>query len=70
MRAVPAARPVTTPVEETTDATDVVLLVHDPPGVELPSVEEAPEHMDVVPVIVPTLGAAFTVTVRMAEPVE
>jgi hypothetical protein len=70
MRAVPAVRPETRPVVELTEATDVVLLAHVPPDAELLSVVFVPVQIDVVPLIVPTPGAAFTVTVRTAVPVE
>lgn len=61
---VPAARPVTTP-EELIVATDVLLLNQVPPLVAFDNVVVNPIHSCNVPVIGPTVGAGFTVTVMV-----
>jgi hypothetical protein len=48
---VPRERPVTIPVAESIGATVVLLVVHDPPPVELASVEVAPRQALGLPVI-------------------
>jgi hypothetical protein len=69
IEAVPAATPVTTPVEEFTEATDVLLLVHAPPEVELVSVDVAPAQADNVPPM--DAGNAVTVaTIVVLHPVD
>jgi hypothetical protein len=60
---VPAATPVTTPVEDTTVATPVALLLHVPPEVVLLKVEADPTQTDVLPVMAAKAGNGFTVTV-------
>ena len=68
MSAVPAATPVTSPVEAFTVATDVLLLLHDPPASPLEaSVTEEPIQTDAVPVTVPALTFGLTVSVLNAE---
>jgi hypothetical protein len=52
MVAVPGAIPLTTPVDETTVATKVLLLLHDPPEVALLSVVV----LDIQRVVVPVIG--------------
>jgi hypothetical protein len=64
MAAMPGATPVTTPVNEPTVATPVLLLDHVPPPVALLSVAEVPVQIEVGPVI--TAGAAMTVIVLFA----
>ena len=62
--AVPALTPVTKPELLFTVATPVLLLLHVPPGVPvvLDNCVVLPLQTVVVPVIVPAIGAAFTVT--------
>ena len=55
----PAVVPVTTPVPETTVATELDPVVHDPPGVASDNVVVRPEQMTLVPVI--AAGRALTV---------
>ena len=62
MVAVPAAFPVTTPVEELTDATDELLDDHEPPLTELDKVVLELIQTLVVPEIVPALGSALMVS--------
>ena len=57
----PAATPLTTPVPAPTVATDVLLLVHVPPGVVFVKVVVAPAHTDEEAGLM-TGGAAMTVT--------
>ncbi len=59
----PAATPVTTPVEASTVAVAVLDDVQTPLAVKLASVVVAPAHTDVVPVIAATVGKALIVTV-------
>jgi hypothetical protein len=67
MVAVPAATPVTTPVEALTVAMPVLPEVHVPPLVPfVVNVVEEPEHIACVPLRVPALDVALTVTVRVA----
>ena len=66
----PAAAPVTTPVEALTVAVAVFELVQTPPAVKLASDVVAPAHTDVVPVIAATVGKAFIVTNRVTELVQ
>ena len=69
MLAMPAAPPVTTPVEASTEATVALLLLHVPPAGEEESVDEPPIHTEVAPEMLPGAG----LTVRMAvltQPVE
>jgi hypothetical protein len=61
MVAVPATTPVTTPVPPT-EATPVALLLHVPPAVAFDNAVVLPAHTVAVPVIVPALGSALTVT--------
>jgi len=60
---VPSEEPLTRPVAEPTGATTVLLLLHVPPAVALPSSEVLPRHMLVIPVI--GGGVAFTVKVAV-----
>jgi hypothetical protein len=60
---VPPDTPVTTPVDETTVATEVVLLPHVPPAGELARVVVEPTQTTAVPVTV--AGNAFTLTVMV-----
>ena len=62
MVAVPAAFPVTTPVEELTDATAELLDDHEPPLTELDKVVLELIQTLVVPEIVPALGSALIVS--------
>lgn len=65
--AVPAATPVTTPEEAFTVATPVLLEVQEPPVLPLlVNVVVPATQMFCVPLRVPALGAAVTVTVRVA----
>jgi hypothetical protein len=67
MVAVPMLAPVTTPVEAFTDATPVLLDVQEPPvSPLLVNVVVPLTQMVCVPLKVPALGAAVTVTVRVA----
>lgn len=63
--AVPAPRPVTSPVDASMVATPVLLLPHVPPGTELLKVVVVAWHIANVPVIVP--GTALTVTTTAAD---
>jgi hypothetical protein len=62
---VPVVRPETTPVEETTVATDKLLLLHVPPGVVLESDVVPPIHIDRPPVMV--AGRSLIVTVVLVK---
>ena len=63
MVAVPAATPVTTPVELFTVATAASLVVHAPPAVPLLEKVVVPlTQIACVPLMTPALGAATTVT--------
>jgi hypothetical protein len=66
--AVPALTPVTKPEPLFTVATDVLLLLHVPPGVPVASDNcvVLPLQTVVVPVIVPATGVEFTVTTAVA----
>ncbi len=64
---VPAATPVTAPVEEPIVATAGVAEVQVPPVTVELSVEDPLEQIAVVPEIVPAEGAAVTVTVAVVE---
>lgn len=64
MVAVPAATPVTTPVEPTVAAA-VLVLVQTPPVVVLVNEVVAAAHTVPVPVIVPAEGNGFTATVAL-----
>jgi hypothetical protein len=66
MMDVPAATPVTTPVDELIVATAGVAEVQAPPVTVELSVEEPLEQIAVVPESVPAEGAAVTVTVLVA----
>ena len=63
---VPAAAPVTMPLDEPISAIDVLALLHVPDAVFV-SVVDAPTHIEAVPPIAG--GNAFTVMVRVAEAV-
>ena len=64
MTAVPALTPVTTPVVAFTVATEVLLLLHEPPAVpSLLYVVVDPGQIEAAPLTVPGLAAAFTVKV-------
>src|SRR4051812_10080658 len=47
----PTPTPATTPLDEPTVATPVLLLLHVPPGVASANVTEEPKHIDVAPVM-------------------
>jgi hypothetical protein len=64
--AVPAATPVTTPVDEFTVAIPVAPLVHEPPDDVDVKVVVPATQIACVPLKVPAKGAAVTVTVRVA----
>jgi hypothetical protein len=64
---VPAATPVTTPVDALTVAVAVFAVDHTPPVVVLANVVVAPAHTEVVPVIAATVGNALIVTVVVTE---
>ena len=65
---VPAATAVTSPVAAFTVATEVLLLLHVPPVVPFVlRVVLAPAQSTAVPVIVPALTFALTVTVKLAD---
>ena len=64
----PAATAVTSPVVAFTVATEVLLLLHVPPVVPFVlSVVFAPAQSTAVPVIVPALTFALTVTAKLAD---
>ena len=69
MVAVPAATPVTMPVDDPTVAMEVLPLVQVPPLTVLLKVDVVPGHSEVVPLIVPALVEELTVTVLVAMPV-
>lgn len=60
----PAATPVTVPVDEPTEAIDAALLAHVPPDTVLASVDVAVPHILVVPVI--DAGSGLMVTCLVA----
>jgi len=66
MVAVPAATPVTRPVEVSMVATAGVLLVQLPPEMVDTKVDVPFTQISSVPLSVPAVGAAVTVTVRVA----
>jgi hypothetical protein len=71
MVAVPAATPVTTPVEALTVAMPVLPEVHVPPLVPfVVNVVVEPEHIACVPLRVPALDGAEIVTMRVAVALE
>ena len=57
----PAATPVTTPVDASTVAVAVLLDVQTPPAVALVSAVVEPTHTPVVPLIAATVGSGLTV---------
>ena len=63
---VPAATPVTTPEDALTVATPVLELVQLPPETVELNVEVEPTQTLVLPLILPAVGSALTVTVRVA----
>ena len=63
---VPAATPVTTPEDALTVATPVLELVQLPPETVELNVEVEPTQTLVLPLILPAVGNALTVTVRVA----
>ncbi|MFM8658825.1 MAG: hypothetical protein ACKOCQ_02670 [Candidatus Nitrosotenuis sp.] len=63
--AVPAATPVTTPVDELTVAIEALLVVQAPPETVEVNVEVAPTQIPCVPDSVPAEGTAVTVTVAV-----
>ena len=63
----PAATPVTTPVDASTVAVAVLDDVQTPPAVRSDKVVVAPSHTEVVPVIAATVGNALIVTVVVTE---
>ena len=67
MTEVPAATPVTTPVEELIVATTVVAEDQEPPDTDELKVDVPLEQIEVLPEIAPAEGAAVTVTVLVAE---
>ena len=70
MVAVPAAIPVNVPEAEPMTATEVLLLVHDPPGELLLSVADAATHTENAVFAVMALGNGSTVAVAvMIQPV-
>ena len=67
MVVLPAATPVTTPVDASTVAVAVLDDVQTPPSVTSDKVVVAPSHTEVVPVIAATVGNALIVTVVVTE---
>jgi hypothetical protein len=70
---VPAVMPHNTPVVEPIVPTEVVLLLHVPPGTELLSVVQLPTHAVGPPVIAPGIGQNLTVhvcDVKLGPPTE
>ena len=63
----PAATPVTNPVDALTVAVAVLDDVQTPPAVTSDKVVVAPAHTEVVPVIAATVGNALIVTVVVTE---
>ena len=59
---VPEVMAVTTPVDASTVAIDVLELLHVPPDTESDIVAEIPEQIDAKPVIDETAGSGLTVT--------
>ena len=70
MVVLPAATPVTTPVDALTVAVAVLLDVHTPEAVALVKVVVDPAHALVVPVMAATTGKALIVTVAVTELVQ
>jgi len=67
---VPAVKPVTTPVEETTVATAVFELVHVPPVVVADKVVVLPLHTQTVPVMNDTVGEVVNVNPCVLVPTQ
>ena len=67
MTAVPAATPVTTPVDPITVATEVVPLLHVPPVVTSDNVVDVPAQMFLVPNIAEGPGVTVNEVVPTAE---
>ena len=65
MAAVPAAMAETTPVDEPTVATDVLLLLHVPPLPDAVSVDVSPGYNVVLPLMSPAVE--LTVTTAVVE---
>jgi hypothetical protein len=65
--AVPGVNPLIKPVAESTEATPVFELVHVPPDTVELNVVVPPTHIACVPLKVPALGAALTVTVLVED---
>lgn len=61
--AVPGAIPVTIPEDVPTVATDVFVLLHEPPVMELLKTVELPTHTLAIPVIAAGLGLIVTETI-------
>ena len=66
---VPAATPVTTPVDASTVAKTTFVLLHTPPVVASLSVVVAAGHTTAVPVMAPAVGVVSMVTTAVAMPV-
>ena len=66
----PAATGVISPVDSSIVAIDSLPLVHTPPGMVLSKVVVPSEHISCVPINVPALKGAVTVTICMAMAVE
>lgn len=66
MVAVPAVRPVTTPVVEPTGATAVVLVVHVPPAGVQDRADVEPAQRLSEPLIAPATGAVVTIMPYLA----
>jgi hypothetical protein len=64
MVVVPPLTPLTTPVEDTTVATDVLLLLHVPPDAVFVNVVVDPSHTVNVPPMVPGVGVTLTAWVE------
>lgn len=67
IKAVPDPTPVSTPVEEPTEAMNGLPLVHVPPVTVLPKVSDDPRHTEVLPVMEST--STVTIVVVAGHPV-
>jgi hypothetical protein len=65
MVAVPPLMPLTRPVNSPTVATEVLLLVQNPPVAVVDRVPVLPAHRLAGPLMVPALGSGVTVTVEV-----
>ena len=68
MVVVPVPTVVTTPVDASMVATDVLLLLQVPPVADDVNVEPEPRHKDVLPLMLPPVELTVTTAVAVQEP--